>query len=59
MALSIPPVTDFINDVVPTVTVSTFPNQKPWITGKICTELKARVAAFEEWDTNLDVYNKS
>jgi hypothetical protein len=26
-----------INDVVPTVTVSTNPNQKPWITGNICT----------------------
>jgi hypothetical protein len=36
-------VTGFINkytkDVVPTVTVRTYPNQKPWITGKIRTEL--------------------
>ena len=26
-----------ICDVVPTVTVRTYPNQKPWITGNICT----------------------
>ena len=36
-------VTGFINkcieDVVPTLTVRTYPNQKPWITGNICTEL--------------------
>jgi hypothetical protein len=35
-------VTDFINkwieDVVPRVTVRTYPNQKPWITGNIHTE---------------------
>ena len=45
-------VTGFINkcidDVVSTVTVYTFPNQKPWITGNIRTELKARAAAFKE-----------
>jgi hypothetical protein len=29
-----------IDDVVPTVTVSTYSNQKPWITGNIHTELK-------------------
>ena len=29
-----------IDDVVPTVTVHTCPNQKPWITGNICTELR-------------------
>jgi hypothetical protein len=51
MALrSIPPVTGFINkcieDVVPTVTVCTYPNKKPWITGNIRTELKARAATF-------------
>ena len=43
-------VTGFINkcidDVVPTVTVRTYPNQKPWITGNIRIELKARAAAF-------------
>ena len=39
-------VTGFINkcieDIVPTVTVRTYPNQKPWITGNIRTELKKR-----------------
>ena len=39
-------VTGFINkcieDVVPTVTVRIYPNQKPWITGNISTELKGR-----------------
>ena len=53
----------FINkctdDVIPTVTVRTYPNQKPWITGNICIELKARAAAFKEWETNLDAYKKS
>ena len=56
-------VTGFINkcidDVVPTVTVRTYPNQKPWITGNISTELKARAAVFKEWDTNLEAYKKS
>ena len=37
-------VTGFLNkcidEVVPTVTVHTYHNQKPWITGNICTELK-------------------
>jgi hypothetical protein len=41
-----------IDDVVPTVTVRTYPNQKPWVTGNICTELKARAAAFKEQDSN-------
>ena len=49
-------VTSFINkcidDVVPTVTVRTYPNQKPWITGNIHTKLKER-------DTNLYGYKKS
>jgi hypothetical protein len=42
-----------INDVVPTVT------EKPWITGNICIELKARAAAFKERETNPDAYKKS
>jgi hypothetical protein len=37
-------VTGFINecidDVIPTVTVRTYPKQKPWITGNIRTELR-------------------
>ena len=37
-----------IDDVVPTVTVRTYPNRKPWITGNIHTELKGRAAAFKE-----------
>jgi hypothetical protein len=56
-------VTRFINkcidDIVPTVTVRTYPNQKPWITGNIHTDLKARAAAFNELDTNPDTYKKS
>jgi hypothetical protein len=48
-----------INDVVPTVTVRTYPNQKPWITGNICTEQKARGAAFKERDANPEAYKKS
>ena len=48
-----------IDDVIPKVTVRTYPNQKPWITGNICIELKARAAAFKEWHTNPDNYKKS
>ena len=48
-----------IDDVIPTVTVRTYPNQKPWITSYICIELKARVAAFKERETNPDAYKKS
>ena len=40
-----------IDDVVPTVTICTYPNQKPWIIGNIRTELKARTAAFKERDS--------
>ena len=46
-----------IDDVVPTVTVP--PNQKPWITGNILTELKARAAAFKERDSNPEADKKS
>ena len=49
-------VTGFINkcldDGVHTVTVLIFPKQKPWITGNIRTELKARAATFKERDSN-------
>jgi hypothetical protein len=45
-----------IDDAVSTVTVRTYPNQKPWITGNIRIELKARAAALKEWDTNPDAY---
>jgi hypothetical protein len=46
--------TGFINkcieDIVPAVTVQTFPNQKPWITANIRTVLKGRAAAFKVRD---------
>ena len=54
--------------VIPTVTVCTYPNQKPWTTGNIQTELEAtrgensrppRAATFKEQDSNPDAYNKS
>ena len=48
-----------IDDIVPTVTVRTYPNQKRWITGNIQIELKTRAAAFKERDTNPDTYKKS
>jgi hypothetical protein len=43
-------VTEFIRkcieEVVPTMTIKTDTNQKPWIDGRICTKLKARTTAF-------------
>ena len=55
--------TGFINkcieDVVSTVTVRTYPNQKPWITGNICTELMGRTAAFKVRDFKPEAYKKS
>ena len=57
------PVTGFINkcidQVVPTVTVRTYPNKKPWITGNIRTELKGKVDAFKERDPNPEADKKS
>lgn len=35
-----------IGDVVPTVTIKTFPNQNPWIDGSMRAKLKARPTAF-------------
>ena len=37
-----------IDDVVPTVTVRTYPNQKPWITGNIRIKLKASAVDFND-----------
>jgi hypothetical protein len=55
-------VTGFINksmeDVAPTLTVRTYPNQKPLFTGNINTELKGRAATFKERDSNLEAYKK-
>ena len=49
----------YIDDIVPTVTVRTYPNQKPWITGNIRIELKDRAVAFKEQDFNPKAYKKS
>jgi hypothetical protein len=35
-----------IGDIVPTVTIKTFPNQKLWIDGSIPAKLKARTTTF-------------
>ena len=48
-----------IDDVVTTVPVRTYPNQKPWITGNISTELKGRAATFKERDSNSEANKKS
>ena len=48
-----------IEDVVPTVTVLTYPTQKPWITGNIHSELKGRAVAFKVRDFNPEAYKKS
>jgi hypothetical protein len=40
----------YIDDVVPTVTIRTYQNQKPWITVNILTGLKARATAYKEQD---------
>ena len=48
-----------IEDFVPTVTVRTYPNQKPWITVNIRSELKGRAAAFKMRDSNQEAYKKS
>ena len=56
-------VTCFLNKcieyAVPTVTVRTYPNQKPWIKGNIRTELKGRAAAFKVRNSNPEAYKKS
>ena len=56
-------VTGFINkcieDVVPTVTVRIYPNQKPWITGNIRTDLEGRAIAFKVRDSKPEAYKKS
>ena len=47
------------DDVIPTVTVRTYLNQKPWITGNIRIELKVRAATFKERETYPDAYKNS
>ena len=34
--------------IIPTATIKTFPNQKPWINGSIRAKLKARTTAFNQ-----------
>ena len=41
------------------MTVRTYPNQRPWTTGNIHTELKGRAATFKEWHSNPEAYKKS
>ena len=52
-------INEFIEDFVPTVTVRTYPNKKPWITGNIRTELKGRADTFKERDSNPEAYKES
>jgi hypothetical protein len=35
-----------MGEVVPTASIKTFPNQKPWIDGSICAKLKVQTTAF-------------
>jgi hypothetical protein len=46
-----------IEDVILTVNVRTYPNQKPWMIGNFSSELKARAVAFKERDP--EAYKKS
>ena len=46
-------------DIIPTVTVRTYPHQKPWIAGSIHTELKGSAATFKKRDSNPEAYKKS
>ena len=52
-------INECIDDVIPTVTICTYTNQKPLITGNNCTEPKGIAAAFKEWDSNPEAYTKS
>jgi hypothetical protein len=47
-----------IEDVVPTVTVLTYPNQKPWITGNIRNEGRAAIKLLGDytWSVRLSVF---
>ncbi|XP_053290725.1 uncharacterized protein LOC128450974 isoform X2 [Pleuronectes platessa] len=46
-----------IDDVVPRISVQTFPNQKPWINGDVHAKLKAGTVAYISGD--LEEYSKS
>ena len=49
-----------ISDVVPTVTINTFPNQKQWLDGRIRAKLKARNTAVNDGKTtgNMTEYKQ-
>jgi hypothetical protein len=49
-----------IGDVVPTVTIKTYPNQKLWMNGGICAKLKTRSTAFNhgKWYENMSLYKQ-
>jgi hypothetical protein len=55
-------VTEFIRkclrDVVPTVTVKTYPNQKLWIDGSIRAQLKARTTTFNHGKVTGNMANR-
>ncbi|KAI3355778.1 hypothetical protein L3Q82_004216 [Scortum barcoo] len=46
-----------IDDIVPRITVQTFPNQKPWVNGEVCAKLKAWTDTYNSGD--LEEYRKS
>ena len=48
-----------IDEVVTTVPVLTYPNQKPRITSNSRTGLKGAAAGFKERDSNPEAYKKS
>ena len=48
-----------IDNIVSTVTLRTYSNQRPWITVNIRTELKGRAAVFKVQDSNPGAYKKS
>ena len=56
-------VTGFINKcidcVIPTRTIRTYPNQKPWIIDNIHAGLTARATAYKERDTDMDAFKKA
>ncbi|KAI3373005.1 hypothetical protein L3Q82_023461, partial [Scortum barcoo] len=47
----------YIDDVIPRITVQSFPNQKPWVNGEVRAKLKARTDAYNSGD--LEEYRKS
>ena len=48
-----------IDNVILTVTIRTYPNQKLWITVNIYTGLKARATDYKKWDMDMDTYKKA